>query len=534
MAVSFLKRTSPRLDDMINWTRRNIDRVRHNFTSGRFVPVDPWPKKPFIYQINTYVWLNTLSHTYNKPITLENVPDKVLDELVTYNVDSIWLMGIWQRSAAARASAHNYLHEYRGALPDLTADDVPGSPYAVGSYTVEGRFGGRSGLALFRKRLRDRGMQLLLDFVPNHVATDHAWIQTHPEYMILGQPKDLKERPSDFFKTKDALGKEMVVAHGRDPYYPGWIDTAQLNAYSHPLRQATLTTLLEIANQCDGIRCDMAMLMLNDVFARTWGAYAFEKPATEYWTDIIPNVKKVYPEFQFIAEVYWDLEAMLHSLGFDYCYDKRLYDRLRDDKREEVRAHLIAPIEFQNTLVRFIENHDEQRAASSIGIAREHPDAVIICTIPGATLLHDGQFIGRKVKLPVQLGRQPDEKPNTELKAFYLKLLAETRNPIYQEGEWRLFNALPGKPDGTHDNLVVYGWRSKEDMCVIVANLSDQRSTSNIPLTDWPELADANWMLTDSLDGGGRYERTGALLHNPGLYVDLKGYQSHIFHFARC
>jgi hypothetical protein len=350
----------------------------------------------------------------------------------------------------------------------------------------------------------------------------------------LGQPKDLKERSSDFFKSKDALGKDMVVAHGRDPYFPGWIDTAQLNAFNHSLRKAALTTLLDIANQCDGVRCDMAMLMLNEVFARTWGSYAFEKPATEYWTDIIPNVKKIYPEFQFIAEVYWDLEAMLHSLGFDYCYDKRLYDRIREDKRDEIRSHLVAPIEFQNTLVRFIENHDEPRAAAVIGVAHSQPAAVMICTLPGATLLHEGQFIGRKIKLPVQLGRQPDEKPNKELKAYYLKLLAETRKPIYQDGEWRLFNLLPGKPDGTHNNLVAYGWRSKDDMCVIVANLSDQRSTSNIPLSDWPELANANWLLTDSLDGEGRYERSGAVLHNPGLYVDLKGYQSHIFHFARC
>lgn len=534
MSVSFMKRANPTLSGIISWTWRNIDRLKYRFTSGRFVPVDRWPKKPFIYQINTYVWLNTLSRSYNKPITLENVPDKILDELASYNVDVVWLMGVWQRSPAARASAHNYLHEYRGALPDLTPEDVPGSPYAVGSYQVDDHFGGRTGLALFRQRLRKRGMQLILDFVPNHVSTDHAWIQTHPEYMITGNAKDLKERPSDFFKTKDALGKEMVVAHGRDPYFPGWIDTAQLNAFNPGLRKAVLTTLLDIANQCDGVRCDMAMLMLNEVFSRTWGSHAFEKPNTEFWTDIIPHVKKQYPQFQFIAEVYWDLEAMLQSLGFDYCYDKRLYDRIRDDKWSEIRAHLVAPIEFQSKLVRFIENHDEQRAASAIGIPREYAAAVLICTLPGATLLHDGQFVGRKVKLPVQLGRQPDEIPDNDLKAYYLKLLDETRNPLYQDGEWRLFHAHAGKHDGSHHNLIVYGWRSKEDMCVIAVNMSEHRSTANIPLKDWSELSGANWLLTDVIDGGGRYERSGALLHDPGLYVDLQAYQAHVFHFTKC
>ncbi len=533
MAVSFLKRTTPKLAEVMNWTRHQIDRVKLTYSTGRFIPVTPWPQKPFIYQINTYVWLNTLSRAYKRPLTLENVPDKVLDEIASYNCDAVWLMGIWQRSAAARASAHNYIHEYRGALPDVTPDDVPGSPYAVGAYQAEELFGGRVGLALFRKRLRDRGIKLVLDFIPNHVATDHAWIKTHPEYMVQGQPKDLTERSSDFFLTKDALGKEMVVAHGRDPYFPGWIDTAQLNAYNPALRRATLTTLLDIANQCDAVRCDMAMLMLNEVFARTWGAYAPEKPATEYWMDIIPQVKKSYPEFKFIAEVYWDLEATLHGQGFDFCYDKRLYDRIREGHWAEIRAHLLAPIEFQRTLVRFIENHDEPRAAAALGISRSLPAAVLICTLPGATLLHEGQFVGRRVKLPVQIGRQPTEKLHNDLKAFYLKLLTETRKPLYQEGEWWLFHPTAGKPDGTHQNLIAYGWRSETDMCVVVANMSDHRSTSNIPLNFWPEIAGSNWLLTDTLDGPSTYERSGAAMTNPGLYVDLQPYQSHIFHFER-
>lgn len=494
----------------------------------------PWPKKPFIYQINTYVWLNTLSRTYKRPITLETVPDKVLNELADYHVDAIWLMGVWQRSHAARASALNYQHEYRGALPDLTADDVIGSPYAIGAYQVEERFGGRIGLALFRKRLQERGIRLVLDFVPNHVATDHAWIAMHPDYFVQGTQQDLRTRSSDFFSTKNFLGKPLVVAHGRDPYFPGWIDTAQLNAFHSGLRRASLTTLLDIASQCDAVRCDMAMLMLNDVFAHTWGAQAGERPATEYWEDIIPQVKKAYPEFNFIAEVYWDMEARLHHLGFDFCYDKRLYDRIRENKINDIRAHLIAPIEFQNRLVRFIENHDEQRAAAAIGIARSLPAAVLICTLPGATLLHDGQFVGRKVKLPVQIGRQPNEKLHPDLKAYYLKLLAETRNPIYQEGQWWYFNAASGNGDSSYNNLIAYGWRTAESLCLIVVNLSDHPASGHIPLRDWTELANNRWMLHDVMDGDTGYERDGSALSNPGLYVQLQGYQSHIFHFRRC
>jgi hypothetical protein len=493
--------------------------------------VTSWPNKPFIYQINTWVWLDTLSRAQNTPVTLENVPDSVLDELADHGVDAIWLMGIWGRSPAAHATALKYASQYKPALPDLTHHDIVGSPYAVGSFQVDENFGGRGGLAAFRERLNARGLKLLLDYVPNHVAIDHAWVRVHPEYFVLGTPKDLEN--SDYFISRDATGKVIVVAHGRDPYFPGWIDTAQINAFNPGARQAALATLLDIASQCDGVRCDMAMLMVNDIFAHTWKERAGKPPKTEFWQDIIPQVKAAFPDFLFMAEVYWDMEAHLQYLGFDYTYDKRLYDRIREDKIHEIRAHLVAPMDFQRRLVRFIENHDEARAAEALGVAKSHPAAVLICTLPGATLLHDGQFSGRRVKLPVQIGRQPYEPPNETLKEFYLRVLAETRAPVYQSDDWWLFQVTPGKENGTHDNLIAYGWRMGDDHRLIVVNLSSKASQGHVELEPgWPEVCDADWRLYDALNGD-RYVRQGDLLENLGLYVDLPPYGSHIFRFER-
>jgi len=216
--------------------------------------VTPWPRKPFIYQINTWVWLNELSRKYRRPITLESVPDEVLNDLAALQVDCIWLMGIWTRSTAARQSALRYTHEYKPALPDLKQDDVVGSAYAVGSYQVDEHLGGRTGLAAFRRRLAAHSLKLLLDFVPNHVSTDHAWVGVHTDRMLLGTPELLQKRPDDFFSTRNALGKKLVVAHGRDPHFSGWIDTAQINAFSPSARRAALNTLLDIASQCDSRR----------------------------------------------------------------------------------------------------------------------------------------------------------------------------------------------------------------------------------------------------------------------------------------
>ncbi|PJF38055.1 MAG: alpha-amylase, partial [Phototrophicales bacterium] len=145
-----------------------------------------------------------------------------------------------------------------------------------------------------------------------------------------------------------AWGRTLVVAHGRDPYFPGWIDTAQLDAFSPSYRQAALETLLDIADQCDGVRCDMAMLLVNRIFAQTWGDYVDEPPKTEFWEDIIPNVKALHPNFIFIAEVYWDMEHELQKLGFDYTYDKVFYDRLVEQELEQLKTHLQADINYQN------------------------------------------------------------------------------------------------------------------------------------------------------------------------------------------
>ena len=144
----------------------------------------------------------------------------------------------------------------------------------------------------------------------------------------------------------DVDGK--VFACGRDPYFPAWQDVLQLNAFSKGMRKEAIKTVSSIAEQCDGMRCDMAMLLLSDVYARTWGEKAGVKPNTEYWSEVISAVKKKHPDTVFIAETYWDMEWELLQLGFDYCYDKRLYDRLVFDTAEGVRLHLLAEPTYQD------------------------------------------------------------------------------------------------------------------------------------------------------------------------------------------
>ena len=491
-----------------------------------------WSAKPFIYEINTSVWLTTLSQRFQHSITLDNVPDRVLDELARMNVDVIWLMGVWQRSVAGRESALNYTHEYRQVLPDLDEEDVIGSAYAIASYEVDQCFGGEEALQRLRSRLQERGLKLILDYVPNHVATDHYWVTQRPECLVSGNEEALRANSDLFFAVGNGSGENLVIAHGRDPHFPGWIDTAQVNAFSSEFRREAVRILLDIAARCDGVRCDMAMLMINGVFAKTWGDYVTETvPQTEFWEYVIPAVKEQYPSFKFIAEVYWGMEYTLLKQGFDMTYDKRLYDQIQDESVAEIHQHLQAKLSFQARQVRFIENHDESRAAVSLGIEKSRAAATLICTLPGAVLLHDGQLAGRRVKLPVQINRQPDEAHNRALANFYHRLLSETHTSIYRNGRWRLLEVKKAySGNTTHDNLLAYGWSHEGKYRIVIVNLTSSWSQGVIKLTAWGKVRQQYWRLYDVLAGVYTY-RDGDRIIDEGLYVELEAFQSQILRF---
>ncbi len=487
-----------------------------------------WKANPIVYEINTWVWLRDLSGKYGYEINLLNVPKAELDDLASWGFDAVWLMGVWRRGQATRLSALNYLHEYQFALPDVTEADVPGSAYAIHDYQVEEELGGRHGLAAFRQRLAARGIKLVLDYVPNHVATDHSWIHSHPEFFLQGSTSELESRSEDFFLANTVNG-DRVIARGRDPYFPSWIDTAQLNAFSPGLRQAAIETLIDIGNQCDGVRCDMAMLMMNSVFSETWGARAGSRLACEFWTEIIPAVRSARPQMLFMAEVYWDLEQEMQTQGFDYTYDKRLYDRVIDNDIPAIRAHLSADPLFQRSHIRFIENHDEERAASVLGSDRQRVAAALICTLPGAVLLHEGQLTGHSVKLPVQINRRPPQPEDPLLERFYRRLLGETRHTLYRLGHWQLIETCPAR-EGDHacDSLIAYTWEYELERRLITINLAETWSRSRLDLSHWALPDGCSLQLYDVLTESHSEKPIDDRAGN-SIFLEIPPQSAHIF-----
>ncbi len=457
------------------------------------------PRNPLIYEINTWIWLAELSAQAGKTaITLADVPDAELDRLAALSFNAVWLMGMWERSKGGQVIARTHpglQGEYAHALPDYTWDDVVGSPYAVSRYAVAEHFGGRAALATLRHRLADRGMRLILDFVPNHVAIDHHWTLDCPDCLVNGTQVDLTTRPGSYFQVAD---NGRIIAHGRDPFFPAWTDTAQIDAFSEALRERARATLLDIADQCDGVRCDMAMLVTNRVFAQTWGHT--EAPATDYWQTMIPAVKAEHPAFIFMAEVYWDMEHELLAQGFDYTYDKRLYDRMRDGAAAGVRDHLLAGIDYQRGMVRFIENHDEGRALTTFGLERSRAAAALTVLLPGASLIHEGQIEGRGVKIPVQLGRRVDEPIVTGLPEFYRALIAEAAAAPYHEGAYMALAANPilGRDPGPA-SLIAFAWVLGADWRIVAVNFSDAPITVRLFVPNPDRAGTQVVTLTDAL-----------------------------------
>ena len=486
-----------------------------------------WVRYPTLYEINTWVWLTELSVKTGESLDLRCVPATEWDRIAAFGFHGVWLMGVWERSPAGIAISNqnkNQVEEFRRTLVDFRPQDNVGSPYCIRRYVVDPHLGGPEGLATARRELANRGMKLLLDFVPNHVAQDHPWVSEHPEYFIQGHTEDIRNDPTSYAEIQG-----RVFACGRDPFFPAWQDVLQVNAFDRGLRQAAIDTISGIAGQCDGIRCDMAMLLLNKIFERTWGSRAGQRPATEYWAEVIPTIKAANPNFRFIAEAYWDLEWELQQQGFDFCYDKRLYDRVEHDNAESVRLHLSADIAYQKKLLRFLENHDEPRAAAIFPPAKEQAGALTISSLPGARLFHEGQFEGRKIKLPVFLGRRPAEPVDQLLQAFYAKLLAAIKAPIFSDGEWMLCERSGWPDNPSFQNLVAWSWSKETDRCLIVVNLSDSAAQAHVRVP-WEEVRGATLCLVDALSGA-RYERVGSDLLAPGLYVELAPWKCHFLKY---
>lgn len=491
---------------------------------------------PNLYQLNIRVWLTEESARLGRRATLADLGPAMLEPLAKSGFQWLWPVGVWQVGSFGRQISRgreDLRREYSQALPDLHDDDVAGSPFAVQAYRLNPELGTDEDLAALRDRMRDCGLKLMLDFVPNHTALDHPWVEEHPEYYVLGSIEDWSREPYNYVRLSTRYG-ERVFAHGRDPYFLGWPDTAQLNYRHGGLRNAMTRELLRAASCCDGLRCDMAMLLLPEVIAKTWGERSkpvdgTEPRDTQFWPDAIAQVHRAYPDFLFLAEVYWDLEYQLQEQGFDFTYDKRLYDRLHGGDAIAVREHLGGPIDFQQQCARFLENHDEPRAAASFPWDVHRAAAILTYFAPGMRFFQDGQFEGRRKRTSIHLRRRADEPADGRVRDFYQKLVELLRDPVYREGKWTIGVCHPaweGNP--TWSRFICFSWEdARGERRLVCVNFGPTQGQCYLRWP-WPDVFDTTIRLRDAFGPAG-YDRQPEELRAQGLYLDLGPWSYHLF-----
>jgi glycosidase len=491
-------------------------------------------RHPLLFEINARQWLSALRERFGTSVDLGTVPESELARWKRLGFTHLWLMGVWPTGPRSRAQAveHPDLRAaYELALPGWREEDIVGSPYAVERLEVCPRLGGDVGLARLRQRLGALGIRLILDFVPNHLGLDHAWLSECSDRLV-----GLEREFPDSFPHETGSGRRFI-AHGKDPYFPGWTDTLQLEYRRRETREAMVGLLKSVAQRCDGVRCDMAMLLLSEVFERTWSHVPVEGELAvgEFWREATESVREEHPEFLFLAEAYWDLEGALCDLGFDYAYDKKLYDLVVHDHVWGVQPHLLGLGQHNGRRAHFLENHDEPRVSGILDTERHRAGLTLAMGLPGMRFIHDGQIEGRRRFARVQLRRWAEEGLDGSIESMYEEVLSAFAQSAVGVGEARVLPVSRAWEDNpTAHCLTVVEWDPRPGDCggeLVVVNLAPHRAQGRV-WPSWAGLEGASWWLRDRL-GPEKWLREGREIREAGLYFDLPARGAQLFEVTR-
>jgi len=459
---------------------------------------------------------------------LSDIPDSEFSDLKQQGIDIVWMMGVWELGSYGLRHDRTdpaLLAYYPTVLQGFTLQDVIGSPYAIVDYVTNPELGSDSDLKALRSRLNSMGLKLMLDFVPNHSAVDCPWTTSDPTYYIRAPQSNPPYDPSRYLASG--------IAYGYSGYGGAWTDTAQFNYWNMDFRKEITQQLMAVASFSDYIRCDMAYLCLNDVIKSIWANqmtfWGYQQPSTEFWRDAISQVKSSY-DVKFLAEVYSPWQDQLQQVGFDFTYDKSLYDRLGSGNLDDIRNYVKStPAYYTEHSAHFVENHDEPRAAAFFG-SNSRADAAnsVVMTLPGMRFYFEGQENGYFNKLDVHLRRATPEPSHPGVAKYYSLFIQQISQPIFHSGSWN-YRDIQGSGDSWR--LLAWEWVYNNEKVLVVVNYSDQSGSGAIPCPLAEPVNGNDSIPVTELLTGTVYQRSAKEMASTGLFVVVDSWSTQMFQY---
>lgn len=510
---------------------------------------------------NVYVWLDQLSRRHQRPIErLDQIPGEALAEVAGWGFTGLWLIGVWERSAASER-----IKRLCGN-PEAVA-----SAYSLKGYSVAAALGGDEALEDLQRRASDHGIRLGADMVPNHLGLDSDWLLTAPDRFLsvpecpfpaytFGGP-DLSSDPAigiyledHYYDRSDAAvvfkrvdrrsGEVRFVYHGNDGTTMPWNDTAQLDYLDPETREAVIETILEVAKRFPLIRFDAAMTLTRRHYQRLWFPAAgsggaipsraehgldrerfAELMPEEFWREVVDRVAREAPGTLLLAEAFWLMEGyFVRSLGMHRVYNSAFMNMLRDRENGKYRRLIRETLAFDPRIlqryVNFLTNPDERTAIDQFGAGDRYFGAcVLLATLPGLPMFGHGQVEGLTEKYGMEYRRSySGEAPDAELVARHereIVPLLRLRRCFAGVECFELYDFV--KPDGSvDDDVIAYSNGEGERRMLVVFNNGESPSTGflrrSAPRHDRPGRplaaalgleagSDGTWTLHDRISG---------------------------------
>jgi len=424
----------------------------------QFTPDVNWMPNVVLIAKNSYVWLDQLSKQYGKEIKrLDQIPDEELDRLASYNINGLWLIGLWERSNASKKIKH-----MMGNI------DAVASAYSLYDYQVAYDLGGEEAYQDLNRRAKSKGIRLASDMVPNHTGIFSKWMLEHPEYFIQSDfppfpnykftGADLSDDPNVEIRIEDGYwshsdaavvfqridkrtGSVKYIYHGNDGTNMPWNDTAQLNMLKADVREAVIQMIFHVAKRFSIIRFDAAMTLTKRHFSRLWfpqpgkggdipsrADHALTKDEfdslfpVEFWREVVDRINNEMPETLLLAEAFWLMEGyFVRSLGMHRVYNSAFMHMMMKEENEKYRDLITNTLEFEPEIlkryVNFMSNPDEETAIKQFGTDDKYFGVcVMMLTLPGLPMFAHGQIEGYTEKYGMEYQRAYyNEFPNNWL-----------------------------------------------------------------------------------------------------------------------